>query len=102
MFLEKVQYLLEKIQIKLEKSRSGPPGVFRGAPWAPQISKMVFQDAKKCIKVLSRHLKSPFWAHQISAASSQPSTHKMKAAGIKSQVGGPAAEAKPVDKSQRA
>ena len=53
---------------------------------------MVLQGAKRCLKVPSRYVKSPFWAHQISAASSQPSTHKMKAAGIKSQVGGPAAE----------
>ena len=58
---------------------------------------MVIQGTKRCLKVSSRHLESPFWAHQISAASSQPSTHKMKAAGIKSQVRGPAAEAKPVD-----
>ena len=82
---------------KPKKSRSGPPGVFRGAPWAPQVSKMLLQGTKRCLKVPSRHLKSAFWAHQISAASSQPSTHKMKAAGIKSQVKGPAAEAKPVD-----
>ena len=84
---------------KPKKSRSGPPGVFHVTPRAPQISKMVLQGAKRCLKVPSRHLKSPFWAHQIAAASSQPSTYKMKAASIKSQVGGPAAEAKPVDKT---
>ena len=54
---------------------SGSPGVFRGAPWAPQVSKMVLQGAKRCLKVPSRHLKSPFWAHQVSVASSQPATH---------------------------
>ena len=45
-------------------SRSGPPGVFRGAPWAPQLGKMVLQGAQRCLKVPSRHLKSPFWAEE--------------------------------------
>ena len=42
---------------KPKKSRSGPPGAFRGPPWAPQLGKMMLQGAK-------RHLKSPFWAEE--------------------------------------
>ena len=49
---------------KPKKSRSGPPGVFRGAPWAPQLGKMVLQGAKRCLKVPSRHLKSSFLAEE--------------------------------------
>ena len=54
---------------KHEKSRSGPPGVFRGAPWAPQISTMVLQGGKRCLKVPSRHPKSPLSAGQQASRS---------------------------------
>ena len=49
---------------KLKRLRSGPPGVFRGAPWAPQVSQMVLQGAKRCLKVPSRYRKSSFLAEE--------------------------------------
>jgi len=48
----------------LQKSRSGTPGVFHGAPWAPQLGKMVLQGAKSRLKVPSRHRKPPFLAEE--------------------------------------